>query len=237
MIFYVIIFYLPGNFIEIVLVGKKAPRESHCGGAENVAIATHLRRRMSQATFFILNIYEVLMSFKTNFIRFIFISVLGVLLHFTYEWSGNNPIVGLFSATNESTWEHLKLLFFPMLILTMLEIFFNSSKLPSNFLSARVIGIISGTIFIVAAFYTILGVIGTNYDFINIAIYFVGAILALVIENKQYNKPAIPSECTSFIILLILTIAFFIFTFYPPKIGLFAEPDFAAIIFYFHLSY
>ena len=132
---------------------------------------------MSQATFFILNIYEVLMSFKTNFLRFIFISILGVLLHFTYEWSGNNPIVGLFSATNESTWEHLKLLFFPMLILTMLEIFFNSSKLPSNFLSARVIGIISGMIFIVAAFYTILGVIGTNYDFINIAIIFSEVVL------------------------------------------------------------
>ena len=28
------------------------------------------------------------MSLKTNLFRFIFISVLGVLLHFTYEWSG-----------------------------------------------------------------------------------------------------------------------------------------------------
>ncbi len=27
------------------------------------------------------------MSLKTNLFRFIFISVLGVLLHFTYEWS------------------------------------------------------------------------------------------------------------------------------------------------------
>ncbi len=31
-------FYLPENFVEIVLVSKNAPRESHCGGAENVAI-------------------------------------------------------------------------------------------------------------------------------------------------------------------------------------------------------
>ena len=29
------------------------------------------------------------MSLKTNLFRFIFISVLGVLLHFTYEWSGD----------------------------------------------------------------------------------------------------------------------------------------------------
>ena len=50
------------------------------------------------------------MSLKTNLFRFIFISVLGVLLHFTYEWSGDNAVVGLFSAVNESTWEHLKLL-------------------------------------------------------------------------------------------------------------------------------
>ena len=49
---------------------------------------------------------------KLNFFRFFFISILGVLLHFTYEWSDDNRIVGLFSAVNESTWEHLKLLFF-----------------------------------------------------------------------------------------------------------------------------
>ncbi len=47
------VFYLLGNFVEIVLVSKNAPRGSHCGGAENVAIATRCRRRMSQATFFI----------------------------------------------------------------------------------------------------------------------------------------------------------------------------------------
>ena len=48
------IFYLLGNFVEIVLVSKSAPRGAHCGGAENVAIATRRRRRMSQTTFFIL---------------------------------------------------------------------------------------------------------------------------------------------------------------------------------------
>ena len=63
------------------------------------------------------------MTLKTFLSRFLFISVLGVLLHFTYEWSGDNPIVALFSAVNESTWEHLKLLFFPMLLLTIIELF------------------------------------------------------------------------------------------------------------------
>ena len=43
---------------------------------------------------------------------YIFAMILGSLLHFTYEWSNENSFVGSFSAINESTWEHLKLLFF-----------------------------------------------------------------------------------------------------------------------------
>ena len=84
------------------------------------------------------------MSLKTNLFRFIFISVLGVLLHFTYEWSGDNAVVGLFSAVNESTWEHLKLLFFPFLLLTILEVLLRGNMLPEQFLPARVLGILAG---------------------------------------------------------------------------------------------
>ncbi|MBC7113294.1 MAG: hypothetical protein H5T34_04655 [Candidatus Methanomethyliales bacterium] len=36
----------------------------------------------------------------------IFIVLLGSSLHFTYELSGENPLVGAFSAVNESVWEH-----------------------------------------------------------------------------------------------------------------------------------
>lgn len=36
-------------------------------------------------------------------------AILGSLLHFAYEWSGENKFVGTFAAVNESTWEHIKL--------------------------------------------------------------------------------------------------------------------------------
>lgn len=109
------------------------------------------------------------MSLKTNLFRFIFISVLGVLLHFTYEWSGDNAVVGLFSAVNESTWEHLKLLFFPFLLLTILEVLLRGNMLPEQFLPARVLGILAGMGGIVVGFYTLRGVLGRNYDALNIA--------------------------------------------------------------------
>jgi len=39
----------------------------------------------------------------------VFIVLVGSALHFTFELSGDNPLVGVFSAVNESVWEHLKL--------------------------------------------------------------------------------------------------------------------------------
>ena len=142
------------------------------------------------------------MSLKTNLFRFIFISVLGVLLHFTYEWSGDNAVVGLFSAVNESTWEHLKLLFFPFLLLTIL----------------------AGMGGIVVGFYTLQGVLGRNYDALNIALYFAGVLLSLFVENKRYRKSSLLSTKAAAAVLLLLTVAFFVFTYCPPDIGLFWDP-------------
>lgn len=165
------------------------------------------------------------MTLKTFLSRFLFISVLGVLLHFTYEWSGDNPIVALFSAVNESTWEHLKLLFFPMLLLTIIELLFTEKRqLPSNYLFARTIGILSGMAFIVIAFYTLTGVFAKLPDAVNIALYFLGVFLALCIENKINRGNSQNHSAFAAIILLALTIAFFVFTKYPPSIGLFANP-------------
>lgn len=165
------------------------------------------------------------MTLKTFLSRFLFISVLGVLLHFTYEWSGDNPIVALFSTVNESTWEHLKLLFFPMLLLTIIELLFTEKRqLPSNYLFARTIGILSGMAFIVIAFYTLTGVFAKLPDAVNITLYFLGVFLALCIENKINRGNSQNHSAFAAIVLLALTIAFFVFTKYPPSIGLFANP-------------
>ena len=164
---------------------------------------------------------------KLNLFHFIFISILGVLLHFTYEWSGDNPAVGLFSAVNESTWEHLKLIFFPMLLLTMIEFLWAHIKdkpLPENYLPARTIGILSGMAFIVVVFYTLNGVLGRNYEILNIALYFAGVIYALRTENRSGSRQMCINDYVAMTILAILAVAFFAFTNYPPELGVFAVP-------------
>ena len=61
------------------------------------------------------------MSIKKNVIAFFIIGILGTLSHFIYEWTGENLIAGYFFNVNESTWEHLKLLFFPTVTYSVFE--------------------------------------------------------------------------------------------------------------------
>lgn len=152
-----------------------------------------------------------------------FTFVLGTILHFTYRWASENKVVGLFSAVNESTWEHLKLLYFPMLITTIIGLFY-FKKAVSNFMCSKTIGILIALVFTVVFFYTYTGVLGKNIALIDISSFFIATILGefiayvLIVNKFKYNN------VVAIIILIILFISFFIFTYKVPKIGLFKDP-------------
>lgn len=165
---------------------------------------------------------------KTKIKRFqlfsaITVFVLGTLLHFTYDLSNQNKFVALFSAINESAWEHLKLIFFPMLITTIIG-YFVIGKDIQNYLCAKTKGIIVAITFTVIFFYTYTGILGKNISFIDISSFFIAVILGefisylfMVNKYKCNNRAAI-------ILLAILFIFFIIFTFNTPQIGLFKDP-------------
>lgn len=153
----------------------------------------------------------------------IFIMILGVLLHFTFEWSNNNVLVGTFSPVNESTWEHLKLVFFPMLITTIL-IYFYEGKNISNYLCAKVQGIILAMLFIIIFFYTYTGIIGTNFAIVDIGSFFIAVSLGQYVAYQKMQLTVSCNKIIPVIVLLVLCLCFFTFTFFPPHIGLFKDP-------------
>lgn len=154
------------------------------------------------------------------FLRYLFVVLFGVFLHFAYELSGENPIVGLFALVNESVWEHLKLLFFPMVFLTIWDAVV-SQRNNLCFLPARTIGILAGLIFIVVVYYTVTGIIGVNIAFVNILIYLLSVAYAFWIEKKRSRKCANLSITLSIGILILFVILFIIFTIAPPALGIF----------------
>lgn len=149
--------------------------------------------------------------------------ILGTLLHFTFEWSGNNSFVATFSAVNESTWEHIKLIFFPMILTTIIGYFY-IGKNTSNFLCSKLIGIITAISFTVIFFYTYTGILGANFAFIDISIFFIAVLLGEYITYKLLLSDFSCNKIISLLLLIILLFCFVLFTYFPPKIGLFKDP-------------
>ena len=86
-------------------------------------------------------------------IGFLTVCALSGVFHFIYDWSGKQAWIGFFCPVNESTWEHLKLLFFPVLIFSAIEYIW-IRKESKNFIAARVTGTVLGMFTIIAVSYT-----------------------------------------------------------------------------------
>ncbi len=164
--------------------------------------------------------------FKNSVIGFVFVSVLGTLGHFLYKWSGYNLLIGLFFPVNESVWEHLKLLFFPYLIWTIIQYFLQDKK--CEIIIAKSIGAIAGMLSIVMFFYTYTGISGKTIDILNVISFFIGVIIAfavdyLIIKFKKLNNPKL--SIVGIIIFIIICAMFVTFTVVPPLIPLFKDPQ------------
>ena len=89
-------------------------------------------------------------------VGFIVTAVLGTLLHFLFDWAGQNILAAVFSAVNESIWEHRKLLFYPMFLFAMLEYHFWGKKYK-NFWCIKLMGMLFGLALIPVIYYTYTG--------------------------------------------------------------------------------
>ena len=67
---------------------------------------------------------------------FLFVGALGTLLHFVYEWSGGSIPAACVSAVNESAWEHMKLLFVPLFLFSVVQVCLLGRNYP-NLLAVR----------------------------------------------------------------------------------------------------
>ncbi len=148
----------------------------------------------------------------------------GSLLHFLYNWTNKSVLIAPFSAVNESTWEHMKLLFFPMFIFAIIQsLFFKDTE---NFWSIKLTGILTGLILIPVLFYTLNGIFGKYPDWINIVIFFVATAIAYILETHlfkfNFQKPF--PDFLAFMIIIGIGILFVVFTFLTPKLPIFKDP-------------
>ncbi len=153
-----------------------------------------------------------------------FTAVLGTILHFLFEWT-NLIIFAPISAVNESTFEHMKLIFVPSLIFAIVQSCFLKGDYKC-FWTVKFIGIFLGTLLLPVLFYTLGGAFGTLSAIINVLIFFVAVIVEYFFEFWLFEKKDC-SFCNKWVYLSVLIgifILFIVLTFYPPEIPLFLDP-------------
>ena len=158
-----------------------------------------------------------------QFTGFVLSTLGGTLLHFLYDLSRQSVAAAPVSAVNESTWEHMKLLFVPLFLFTCIQSRF--FKNHPSFWCAKLIGIVVGLVAIPVIFYTYNGAFGPSPDWFNITIYFIAAAIAFLLEYHllSRNNPCRHSSlCAS--LLVLIGILFIVWTFSPPDLPLFVDP-------------
>lgn len=153
-----------------------------------------------------------------------FTAIIGTVLHFLYQWTNLN-VFATISAVNESTWEHMKLVFVPSLLFAFIQRFFAKNDY-NCFWIVKLVGILLGTLLIPILFYTLSGTFGTLSAIVNIAIFFTAIIIEYLTELFLFNKMNCNCKLkwVSICALLLILILFIVCSFYPPKIPLFLDP-------------
>lgn len=153
---------------------------------------------------------------------------LGALLHFVYNWTGaNNTVSKIFLPVNESVWEHLKLLFWPILLWYIVGYIILSHKKNISlfkWIVSLAAALVFGLLFVVAFSYTYTGAFGVQHIvWLDIVSHFVALALALMLSYHifKYSERSTVLFIVSLLIIIIIGAAIVYFTFCPPDIPLF----------------
>ncbi len=160
-----------------------------------------------------------------EFVGMAFIIVLGSVLHFTFEWSGGQPLVGVFSAVNESVWEHLKLVYWPALLFLLVE-YAPLKKAVANFFFAKTVGVYLMVMFIPVVFYSYTAFTAESILAVDLGSFVVAVVIGQLASFKLLTHRALSEKFAwiSLAALVALGTAFVVFTFTPPHVSVFRDP-------------
>lgn len=169
-------------------------------------------------------VYDMNLRKRITIIGILFVLCTGTLAHFLYQWSGKNAIVGLFTPINESVWEHMKLLFFPMLLYAIAIIIQFRNNFPC-IVCAFCFGILLGTLLIPVCFYAYTAVLKTDVFLLDIATFVLSTILAFLAFHKRAFSCRL-KRGTLFLCILVCIVfgCFLVFTYHPLNLHIFKDP-------------
>lgn len=161
---------------------------------------------------------------KIFIIGFLFISIVGSLLHFTYKLSKENKFVALFSAVNESTWEHIKMALSGLYLYSIIDYFFIGDN--PNYILSKVTSILTIIVLIPLIFYSYTKITKKPILVIDILSFYLTISISQLLGYIVISLNPIPNSLSIIFkcIFLIIFIFYLSATYYPPKNKLFLDP-------------
>lgn len=158
---------------------------------------------------------------------FIFIGLVGATLHFTYELSDfSSNVVAYFSAVNESTWEHLKMVYFPGLVFAIVEYTYVREQV-NNYLVAKTANLLIMPLVITVGWYIYAPAVGRSIFPVDLALFYLAVLIGQIASHWLLTRPPLAAKYNRYALagFIVLFLAFSTFTYYPPRIFLFENFD------------
>lgn len=158
---------------------------------------------------------------------FFFIGLVGAALHFTYELSNfSSNVVAYFSAVNESTWEHLKMVFFPGLLFALIEYTYVRDQV-NNYIVAKTASLFVMPLVIAIGWYIYAPIVGRSVFPVDLALFYLAVFIGQLISYKLLTRSPLDNKYNNYAIgvFLALFLAFSTLTFYAPQVFLFEHLD------------
>ncbi|MBR0403561.1 hypothetical protein IJI55_03390 [Candidatus Saccharibacteria bacterium] len=154
----------------------------------------------------------------------VIISLVGTAAHFLYDFSRHNQLLGLFSAVNESTWEHIKIALTPIILWSLVDGAICGQN-PNYFL-AKLASLLIPIFVIPLIFYTYTKLIKKSLLPLDIGMFILAIALAQLAFAWLISLPAIPFIAQYFACLgcFILFGAYTLLTLLPLRTFLFLDP-------------
>ncbi len=159
-------------------------------------------------------------------VGFLVIFFAGSFLHFIFELSGFNTAFAPFGSVNESTWEHLKLFFWPALVLAVVQHAFLRAEV-NNFWAAKASSILITPFTVALLFYAYVGIAIPIYGKGTLFGTLVTAALGVGLGQwASYRLLTGPQRSTRWHVAAVagvlgMGVLFVVFTFLTPRIFLF----------------
>lgn len=151
------------------------------------------------------------------------IFILGSIWHNLYKNTGY-PIIGFIAPVNESSWEHLKIFFFPWLLYGAIEYYFVKDKVNS-YVFSKTLGLLIFELLALSLIAIYDQYTGTHNLIATLIFYFLGiavgtyvsyTLMSTMEENKFLNR-------LGWIILLVQLVLILWFTVNPPRADYFKD--------------